>query len=120
MKILISPLVGAFKPDLVTAMVNLQHIDISHCCIEPKMFIDAIVQCSKIEEVVMTGCQQFSEYQIVKMCKGLPKLIHLNALDCSGLMSVSAYQIITTSQIIKVLKVEPKMPEADKKNWSQL
>ena len=68
----------------------------------------------------MKGCKQFTEYQIVAMCKGLPNLVHLDALKCNGLLSVSAYQIITTSQIIKALKVEPKMPEADKKNWSQL
>ena len=118
---MLSPLLGSFQPHIIESMINLKHVDIS-CCItvDPKMFTDAIVKCTKVEELVMKACTQFSEYQIIALCKGLPKLIHLNALKCTGLMSVSAYQIITTSQIIQVLKVEPKMPNADKKNWCQL
>ena len=117
----LTPLIGPFDGIFFSKMRNVVDVRIPGCNkVDPNTFVDAIVEAKQIEEVDITGCKQFNEYQLVRMFKSLPNLVQVFALETTGILSVSAYEIVTNARKIRVLKVVPKFPIVDKKNWSQL
>ena len=62
-------------------MTNLKFVELSGCdSIEPDSFVKGISECTKLEQIVMRFCTQFSEWQIVEMCTSLPNLTYVDAL----------------------------------------
>ena len=121
MRIFLTPLLGAFNVDLLANFASLKYINISDCQkVDPDKFTSEIGSCKEVVQIVMVGCKQFTHWQIIKICSSLPKLTSMNALNCTTLISVHAYQIVTTADKLMVLKVEPKWIKDDKCNWSQL
>ena len=117
----LSPIVGEFNVDILQYMYNLKFIDISGCnSLKPDEFVKALGACTKLSTIVMQSCNQFSAWNILKMSSTVPTLTYIDSLGCCPMLSVTAYQIVTNSKIIKVLRVEPKKEKSDKKNWSQL
>ena len=63
MTVNLSLVVGSFQLHIIEVMVNLQEINISGCSIDPNIFTETIIKCTKLEKIVMMGCKQFSEYK---------------------------------------------------------
>ena len=121
MTVKLSPLVGSFNSDILQYMTNLKVIDLSGCTtVKADDFVATVVDCKNLTTVVMQSCPQFSKWQFVKIGTSLPKLYHFDLQNSKTMLSVNAFQIVTTAKMIKNLLVEPNKDPSELKNWCQL
>ena len=116
----LSRIYGPYNPVFLKSMPNLEKVVISHTHVKPEGFIDAIIDCINLRESHLARCTQFTEQQMIEMFCCLPNLEIIDATGNRPFLFVIAYIICCSLRNLKVLKIEPKYPMYEHKDWCGL
>ena len=117
----LTPEVGPFTAAVLIYFQDLQELDIS-CCqkIDANLFCDCIVACKQLKKLIMVGCKQFSEYQVVKFVPNLPMLRYFDLSKCAQITYCSAYVILSNLHCLQKINMEPKDILQIRDSWKNL
>ena len=121
LKVDLTHIYGGFSEFTLDKLSEVFAVDISGCTtLNPCEFVEGLMGCIDLEKLVMVGCHQFSEYNIVDVCTSVPYLKYFDARKCSGLQYANANVILCNVRKLKVFKVEIKYPEYERNDWQKL
>ena len=111
---------GSYDPLVMKCMTNLEIIDISYTHVEPRSFVDAVIDIIGLKELKMNGCTQFTEHHMIEIFCCLPNLRVIEATKNRGFQYVNAHIVCCSLRNLEVLKIEPKYPFYERFDWCKL
>ena len=113
--------IGPFTPCILVYFSDLQELDIGGCrSIDPSLFVDCIVVCTKLRKLVLTSCTQFSQYQIVKVVRNKCHLEYLEASNTSDINYANAYLILSHVPQAQFVNFDPHKIFNEIDDWTNL
>ena len=97
----LTPVIGSFKCYFLLYIKTITEVDISACRnLDVTRFTESIVCCTGLQKIVMKGCTQFTQNDLLNMLSKLPNLKYFNIEGCKE-MSIA--------QIMSILNLLPKL-----------
>ena len=116
----VSRIYGKFNPAFISIMQNLEKVVISDTHIDPREFVDKIVDRIELQEIYLVNCTQFTEQQMIEMFSCLPNLRIIDATGNRGFQFVSAYTLCCNLRKLEQFKIEAKYPFYERYDWARL
>ena len=113
--------IGLFSPFQLVYFSNVRELDISGCSsINNSDFVDCVAFIKYLKCLNMSYCRQFSEGQVVKICRSHPKLLYFNFTGGSLFLFKSAFLILIICRQMNSFNVEVRFPIAERRDWRKL
>ena len=116
----LSRIFGDYHPALMSRMKNLEMLVISYTHVDPRPFIDDVIDHIALNEIHMVGCTQFTEHQMIELFCCLPNLKVIDASKNRGFQYANAYIVCCSLRKLQVFKIEAKFPFYERHDWSKL
>ena len=100
---------------------NLVEVDITGCVgIVPDEFVDVIGYASSLKILKLNGCNQFTQYHMVKLFDQLVQLEEISLVQCQRMPFTAAYCICSGLKNLRYIDLEPANIQEEMKDWKRM
>ena len=117
----ITAMLGSFTPTYFLYFPYVQQLDVSGCNhFDTSLFVDCVTSLTNLIEIIMIGCTEFKESQLVRILINLQKLEIVDCTRATPLLFCNAYTVVSALRNLRIINVEPRYEVLELKDWKRL